>query len=476
MSFITDDFLLTNAPARRLYHDYAAAMPIYDYHCHLPPADLAADRRFGNLYEAWLEGDHYKWRAMRANGVAEEFCTGDADPFEKFLAFARTVPHTIRNPLYHWTHLELKRYFGIDTLLSADTAQDIWDEANRQLAAMPVSAILNQFDVALIGTTDAPADDLALHQEIAASEIYAKTSILPAFRPDKTHDLSDQTAWNATVDAVAEAAGVASLRQLDDLLDALTKRHAFFHDQGCRLSDHGLTHLPAHECTKQQAQDIFRRARSEDLQQPDTAKADDQARFTSFMMRFFGHLDHAAGWTHQLHLGALRNNNGWALAHLGPDTGYDSIGDERQGPGLRRHLGTLAGDEQLPKTILYNLNPADNYLFATMAGNYQDGLTAGKIQYGSGWWFLDQKEGMTHQINALSNLGLLTRFVGMLTDSRSFLSYPRHEYFRRLLCNLIGQDVVNGELPNDLAMLGGVVKNISYRNAASYFGMELKGR
>lgn len=483
MSFITDHFLLTNEPARRLYHDFAAAMPIYDYHCHLPPADLAANRTFGNLYEAWLEGDHYKWRAMRANGVAEAFCTGDAAPYEKFLAFAKTVPRTIRNPLYHWTHLELKRYFNIDTLLNEDTAKEVWDEANRQLAHMPVSSVLEKFDVAVIGTTDAPADDLAWHQAIASSDHYAKTAVYPAFRPDKAHDLSDPPAWNQTVEAIAAAAGVKELRRLDDLLDALTQRHAFFHDQGCRLSDHGLTHLPAHECTKQQADDIFLRARGEDpdfddedLHYHNSPKTGDQERFTSFMLRFFGHLDHAAGWTHQLHLGAMRNNNGWALKHLGPDTGYDSIGDFRQGPGLRRHLGTLAADEKLPKTILYNLNPADNYLFATMAGNYQDGTTAGKIQYGSGWWFLDQKDGMTAQINALSNLGLLTRFVGMLTDSRSFLSYPRHEYFRRLLCNLLGQDVVNGELPDDLAMLGEVVQNISFRNAANYFGMTLRGR
>ncbi|MEM1446914.1 MAG: glucuronate isomerase [Planctomycetota bacterium] len=485
MSFITDDFLLTNEPARRLYHEFAAAMPIYDYHCHLPPADLAANRTFGNLFEAWLEGDHYKWRAMRANGTPEKYCTGDAEPYEKFVAFAQTVPHTIRNPLYHWTHLELQRTFGIDLLLNEDTAKEVWDEANRQLDAMPVSSILQKFDVAVIGTTDAPADDLKLHEKIAASDTFPKTAVYPAFRPDKAHDLSDQKVWNATVDEIAEAAGVGKLRKLDDLLDALSKRHAFFHEQGCRLSDHGLTHLPAHKCTKRQAEDIFLRARGEDpdfddaqddLHYYDAPKAGDQERFTSFMMQFFGHLDHAAGWTHQLHLGAMRNNNGWAMEHLGPDTGYDSIGDYRQGPGLRRHLGTLAADEKLPKVILYNLNPADNYLFATMAGNYQDGITPGKIQYGSGWWFLDQKEGMTWQMNALSNLGLLTRFVGMLTDSRSFLSYPRHEYFRRLLCDLLGQDVVKGELPDDLNMLGEVVRNICYENAVGYFGMALRGR
>lgn len=468
MGFIKNNFLLSNDTAARLYHDHAAAMPIYDYHCHLPPADLANNRRFANLFEAWLEGDHYKWRAMRANGIDERFCTGDAEPFEKFLAFARTVPQTIRNPLYHWTHLELRRYFDIDVLLNEDTAKEVWDEANRRLADLPVSAILEKFNVALIGTTDAPADGLAHHQQIAAADTFPRTAVVPAFRPDKTHDLSDPEAWKRTVEAVGTAAGV-KIETLDDLLDALSKRHAFFHDHGCRVSDHGLTHLPDRECTEKQAADIFRRAA-----EPTTPE--DRERFTGFMMRFFGHLDHAAGWTHQLHLGAMRNNNGWAAQHLGPDTGYDSIGDFRQGPGLRRHLGDLAADEKLPKTILYNLNPADNYLFATMAGNYQGGGTPGKVQFGSGWWFLDQKEGMTWQMNALSNLGLLTRFVGMLTDSRSFLSYPRHEYFRRLLCDLLGRDVEAGELPNDMKMLGGVVENISFNNARDYFGMTLKAR
>lgn len=486
MPFISNDFLLSDDTARRLYHDYAAPQPIFDYHCHLPPHDLAANRTFNNLFEAWLEGDHYKWRAMRANGVDEVYCTDDADPYEKFLAFAKTVPHTIRNPLYHWTHLELKRYFDIDLLLNEDTAQEVWDTANAKLAAMPVAGILEQFDVALIGTTDDPLDSLEHHQTLAKSNTFPRTRVVPSFRPDKLHDLSDAKAWRKRIKALGKATGV-KIRKLDDLLEAIAKRHLFFHEMGCRVSDHGLTHLPAHDCTHKKAKAIFDRAMGkddsgdDDLHPSDGPVAGDNERFSAFMMLYFGQLDHDAGWTHQLHLGAMRNNNGWAMQNLGPDTGFDSIGDFRQGPGLRRHLGTLAGREMLPKVILYNLNPADNYLFATMVGNYQGGppgkpATPGKVQFGSGWWFLDQKEGMTWQMNALSNLGLLTRFVGMLTDSRSFLSYPRHEYFRRLLCDLLARDVAAGELPNDIDMLGQVVANISFQNARQYFDIDLKGR
>ncbi len=475
-TFLDDDtFLLSNDTARTLYHEHAAKMPIYDYHCHLPPKDLADNRKFANLFEIWLEGDHYKWRAMRTNGVDERYCTGDADPYEKFLAFAKTVPHTIRNPLYHWTHLELKRYFGIDTLLNEGTAREVWDEANRQLASLDVKTILARFNVALIGTTDDPADDLALHQKLRADNPY-DTAIYPAFRPDKAHALGDVTAWNRYVDrlqaaATAPGAGGPDCSTFEGFVDALRRRHAFFHAAGSRVSDHGLTHLPDATCSDAEARAIFDRARKGD--QPSPA---DQDRFTAWLMLLFGRLDDDAGWVKQLHLGAMRNNNGWALQHLGPDTGFDSIGDYPQGPGLSRYLGTLAAREQLPKTILYNLNPADNYLFATMAGNFQDARHPGWLQFGSGWWFLDQKEGMTWQMNALSNLGLLTRFVGMLTDSRSFMSYPRHEYFRRLLCDLIGRDVEAGELPRDMDLLGRVVEDISFNNAKNYFGMTLSAR
>ncbi len=480
MPFIHDDFLLSNDIAAALYHEHAESQPIYDYHCHLPPLDLASNRRFANLFDAWLEGDHYKWRAMRANGVDETYCTGDADPYDKFLAFARTVPHAIRNPLYHWTHLELKRYFNIDLLLSEDTAPDIWAQANQKLADLPVSAILEKFDVALIGTTDQPTDSLEHHTALRESDMLPRTAVVPTFRPDKLHDLSDPAAWNRGVEALAESTEIR-IRRFDDFLQALAQRHRYFHDRGARVSDHGLSSLPPHACSEKIARDIFDRARGKDLDRSSEAlhvhdgpRAGDDQRFSGFMMLFLAELDHDAGWTHQLHLGALRNNNAWALEHLGPDTGYDSIGDERQAPGLRRHLGTLAGRQKLPRTILYNLNPADNYLFATMAGNYQDGVTPGKVQFGSGWWFLDQKEGMTRQLNALSNLGLLTRFVGMLTDSRSFLSYPRHEYFRRLLCDLLGRDVAAGELPDDRAMLGRVVEDICFNNAKNYFDIKLK--
>lgn len=477
MSFIHDDFLLSNDTARKLFHEHAIHPPIFDYHCHLSPADLAADRTFDNLFDVWLAGDHYKWRAMRTNGVPERFCTGisgdisgGAEPYDKFLAWARTVPHTLRNPLYHWTHLELKRYFDIDVILNEDTAPEVWDAANTKLKQMSVSTLLDKFNVALIGTTDDPTDTLDHHQALGKNNTLPDTAVYPAFRPDKTYQTADLGAWNAYVDSLESVSGV-KCGKLDGFLDALRQRHAFFHERGSRLADHGLTHLPDVTCSEKSAKEIFKRAR-------DGKKLSDKDRdkFTIFMMLFFGELDHAAGWTKQLHLGAMRNNNAWAFKHLGPDTGFDSIGDYPQGPGLSNFLGTLAGRQQLPKTVLYNLNPSDNYLFATMVGNYQDGKTPGKIQFGSGWWFNDQLEGMTWQLNALSNLGLLTRFVGMLTDSRSFLSFPRHEYFRRLLCELLGQDVHTGRLPDDVDALGRVVENICFNNARDYFDMNLKGR
>ncbi|MEZ6190387.1 MAG: glucuronate isomerase [Phycisphaerales bacterium] len=475
MSFIHDDFLLSCEPARRLYHGHAAGMPIYDYHCHLPPADLAANRRFETLAEIWLDGDHYKWRAMRANGVDEKLITGDADPYDRFLAWAATVPDTIRNPLYHWTHLELKRYFGIDTLLNADTAKDIWDEANRQLKQVPVSAILDKFNVALIGTTDDPADDLKHHAKIKADNTFPDTAIYPAFRPDKACATADVKAWNTYIDRIAQVSGKAC-DSLGALLAAIRQRHTFFHAAGSRVSDHGLTCMLQADCTTPQAESIFDRLRA-----GNAVTGDDTDRFTVYLMRFFGELDTQRGWVKQLHLGAMRNTNTHALKNLGPDTGFDSIGDYPQGQGLARYLGTLAERGHLPKTILYNLNPADNYLFATMAGNFQGTLggaagVPGRIQYGSGWWYLDQEEAMRWQINALSNTGLLSRFVGMLTDSRSFMSYPRHEYFRRVLCDMLGSDIQTGRLPADYDLIGRIVENICFNNARDYFGMQLKGR
>ncbi len=470
MNLIHDDFLLSNDTARRLYHHYAADMPIYDYHCHLPPADLAANRSFKNLFEMWLAGDHYKWRAMRANGIDERYCTGDAEPYDKFLAWAKTVPHTMRNQLYHWTQMELKRYFDIDEPLNEDTAPGIWEQANRQIEHMNVAAILTRFNVALIGTTDDPADSLEHHRKLLDDSPYPDTVVYAAFRPDKAHHLADVKAWNQYVDRLSEAAAT-KCDKFDGFLDALRARHGLFHEMGSRLSDHGLAYLPAVRCTDKEAKKIFRKARD-----GEKIDADDQAKFTVYLMLLFGEWNHEADWTMQLHLGAMRNNNPWGWEHLGPDTGFDSIGDWPQGEGLSRFLGALAGREQLPRTILYNLNPSDNYLFAGMIGNFQDGRTPGKMQFGSGWWFCDHKEGMTWQMNALSNIGLITRFVGMLTDSRSFLSYPRHEYFRRLLCDIFGRDVEAGELPGDLDFLGQVVRNICFNNARDYFRMALQGK
>jgi glucuronate isomerase len=463
MKFIHEDFLLRNRMARRLYHHFAEDQPIFDYHCHLPPRDIAENRRFNNLSEIWLEGDHYKWRAMRANGVPERFVTGDAAPFEKFRAWAATVPHTLRNPLYHWTHLELKRYFGVDELLDEDSAVRIWKEANARLAtpALTTQSILKKFKVTHLCTTDDPADDLKPHQALAAGG--HATRVLPAFRPDKALAIHQPEAFNEWLDRLAEAADV-DIRNFEAFLKALRRRHDFFHAQGCRLSDHGLNQCFADFPTEKVATAIFAKARGGGAVSPP-----EQTQFASFMMLFFGHLDAERGWVKQLHLGALRNNNTRLLTQLGPDTGFDSIGDFPQGTSLSRYLNRLDSENSLPKTIIYNVNPVDNYVFGTMIGNFQDGTIPGKVQWGSGWWFLDQKEGMEWQLNALSNLGLLSRFVGMITDSRSFMSYPRHEYFRRVLCNLIGRDVESGELPNDETLLGPMIRNICYQNARRYF-------
>jgi glucuronate isomerase len=447
-----------------LYHEYAAPQPIFDYHCHLPIDDIARNRQFQNLYEIWLEGDHYKWRAMRSNGVPEKYCTGDAEPYEKFLAWARTVPDTLRNPLYHWTHLELKRYFGIDRLLNEDTAREIWDAANEKLQSdeLSVHGIFEKMDVRVVCTTDDPTDTLEHHRQIRESSL--KTKVYPAFRPDAAMRVDDASAFNEYSDKLAQVCQT-KINDFDDFLNALKVRHDFFHGQGCRLSDHGLSYVPAAPCSEAEAAMIFSKVRS-----GEAVSTQDAEKFGSFLMLFFGRLDAQKGWVKQLHLGALRNNNSRALSTLGRDTGFDSIGDWPQAQNLSRYMDTLESSGELPKMILYNLNPADNYMMAAMIGNFQDGSTPGKIQFGSGWWFLDQKEGMTWQFNALSNLGLLSRFVGMLTDSRSFLSYPRHEYFRRILCNLLGQDIVNGEIPEDYELGGRMVENICYGNAREYFG------
>ncbi len=465
MKFIPETFLLTNRPAQRLYQKFAAAEPIFDFHCHLPPKDIAEDRQFRNLFEIWLEGDHYKWRAMRANGVPEHFCTGPADPFEKFRAWAATVPHTLRNPLFHWTHLELKRYFGIDEMLNEKSAARIWKRANEQLARPELSArgILRKFNVTAVCTTDDPTDDLAHHKKIAADGF--ATRVCPAFRPDKALAIHRTEAFNAWTDRLAEAANI-EIATLADFVAALRQRHDYFHALGCRLSDHGLDQCPNSPCSERKAAAIFARARAGKAVTPG-----EQAQFATVIMLHSGRWDAARGWVKQLHLGALRNNNTRYLKQLGPDTGFDCIGDFPQAQALVGYLDLLTSEGRLPKIIIYNNNPVDNYVFATIVGSFQDGSLPGKIQLGSGWWFLDQKEGIEWQLNALSNIGLLSRFVGMVTDSRSFMSYPRHEYFRRVLCNLFGQEVARGELPDDEALLGPLIRNICHHNAQQYLAL-----
>lgn len=464
-AFIHDDFLLQTDAARDLYHGFAKGEPIYDYHCHLPPQLILENHQFGDLAEVWLGGDHYKWRAMRANGVDERLCTGDATPREKFDAWCATVPHTLRNPLYHWSHLELARYFGITDIINPGSAEKIWREANAKLAGLRVHDILAANKVAVICTTDDPADSLEIHAKINRSGL--KTRVYPTFRPDKALVVDAPAAFNAWLEKLAGSAGL-TVKSFDDYLTALQKRHAAFHAVGGRLSDHGMETCHAESCTAGEAKAIYDSART-----GRAASAGDLAKFCSFMMLEFGRWDAKAGWTKQLHLGAQRGNNSRLLGKLGPDTGFDSIGDFSQTRALSRYLDALDSTNELPRTVLYNLNPADNYAFATMAGNFQDGSVPGKMQFGSGWWFLDQKEAMEWQLNALSNLGLLSRFVGMLTDSRSFLSYTRHEYFRRTLCNLLGAELERGELPPDRALVGGMVKNICFANARAYFGLEL---
>jgi glucuronate isomerase len=465
LTFITDDFLLHGPAARELYHRYAADQPIFDYHCHLPVRDLAENRRFANLFDIWLEGDHYKWRAMRANGIDERYCTGDASPYEKFLAWARTVPRTLRNPLYHWTHLELLRYFGIGDLLNEHSGADIWARANARLAGDDLTAhgILKHFGVTCVCTTDDPADSLAYHEQLAASAL--ETAVYPTFRPDAALRIGDAPEFNRWLDRLGAVADV-SITRLTDLLDALRRRHDDFHAHGCRLSDHGLDACPGPACSDADASRLFDQARAGAAIDPI-----DVDRFAAYLMVFFGTLDAERGWTKQLHLGAMRNVNSHMMQTLGRDTGFDCIGDWPQARALAAYLDVLARAGALPQMVIYNLNPADNYAFATLAGSFQDGTVAGKIQFGSGWWFLDQREGIEWQLNALSNAGLLSRFVGMVTDSRSFMSYPRHEYFRRVLCNLVGADVDRGELPHDLDLVGGMIRDISFANAQRFFAL-----
>jgi glucuronate isomerase len=465
--FITEDFLLQTKAARILYHEHAKKMPIYDYHCHLPADKIAADHCFDNITQAWLYGDHYKWRAMRANGIPEKYITGDTGDYEKFEKWAQTVPDCLGNPLYHWTHLELKRYFGIDKLLAPDTAKEIYQTASEMLRspAFSVRNIMRKMNVKLVCTTEDPLDTLSHHKKIKQNGFEIK--VHAAFRPDRAMAVEDIGALNAWIDKLEEADSM-QIADFDSYIEAIRKRHDYFHQNGCRLSDHGLETAYAETYSQSEIKKIFDRIRpGKDLDLPQ------QLKFKSAMMFEFAVMDAEAGWVQQLHIGALRNTSTRLFKALGPDVGCDSISDLEVAKPLSKFLDRLDTNGKLPKTILYNLNPRDNAVFATMVGNFQDGSVPGKMQYGSAWWFLDQKDGMEEQIRALSNMGLLSRFVGMLTDSRSFLSYPRHEYFRRILCNILGNDVEAGLLPADMALLGKMVEDICFNNARNYFPMEM---
>lgn len=464
MSFITEDFLLTNNFAKTLYHTYAKGLPIIDYHCHLSPQDIADNRQFENLTKIWLDGDHYKWRAMRTLGIDEKYITGKASDEEKFSKWADAVPYTLRNPLYHWSHLELKRYFGIDQLLAPSSASEIYSIATTKLKdpAFKTRTLLTKMNVEVVCTTDDPIDTLEHHQKIKADGFSIK--VLPAFRPDKAYAVENPSVYNSYLEKLSQVSSI-DVVSFSSLIKALENRINFFQANGCKLSDHGLEQLYYPEPgTNLNIEQLFLKVKKlENLNTLETHY------FKYCVLLELGRLYHAKGWTQQFHLGALRNTNERMLRTLGPDTGFDSIGDFSQSRNLAKFLNELDSTNQLSKTILYNLNPSDNEIIATMIGNFNDGSIKGKIQFGSGWWFLDQKDGMEKQINALSNMGLLSCFVGMLTDSRSFLSYPRHEYFRRILCNLIGKDVENGELPADKKWLGKIVSDICYHNAKSYF-------
>lgn len=463
-NFLDENFLLNSSTAQDLYNKFAKNQPIIDYHNHLIPEQIANDSRFENITQVWLQGDHYKWRAMRANGVDERYITGDATDKEKFLKWAETVPYTMRNPLYHWTHLELQRYFGITELLSPETAEKIYDQTAAMLATpeYSVRGLLKRMNVEVVCTTDDPIDSLEYHQQYA-KETSTTFKMLPAFRPDKAMNADDVTALNAYITKLEGVTG-ATITTYNAYLEALKSRHDFFAANGCSVSDHGLEQIYAEDYTEEEIAEIFKKIRAQEQ-----ISYTENLKFKSAMLVAFAHWDHEKGWVQQYHLGALRNNNERALRINGPDTGYDSIGDFSQARSLSKFLNRLDSTDQLAKTILYNLNPADNELIATMIGNFNDGKIKGKIQFGSAWWFLDQKDGMTKQINALSNMGLISGLVGMLTDSRSFLSFPRHEYFRRLLCDIFGEDVQKGELPNDTEWIGKIISDISYHNAKNYF-------
>jgi glucuronate isomerase len=462
-NFLDENFLLQTNTATDLFHNYAAKMPIIDYHCHLNPKEIAENKQYENITQVWLNGDHYKWRAMRTNGIDEKYITGNASDYEKFEKWAETVPYTLRNPLYHWTHLELQRYFDIHEILNPNSAKKIFDITQEKLTSGNYSTrkLLQKMNVEVVCTTDDPIDSLEYHAKIAKDGFSVK--VLPTWRPDKAMAIDNVTAFNEYLNKL-EIIANQTISEFNHLITALRNRQQYFHDHGCRMSDHGLDTIYAEPYHEHEVNAIFKKARN-----GDTVDLNEVARYKSAILHELALMNHEKGWAQQFHIGPLRNNNSRMFKAIGPDTGFDSIGDLPIAQAMSRFFDRLDSQNQLAKSIIYNTNPADNEIYACMLGNFQDGKIAGKIQWGSAWWFLDQKDGIEKQINTLSNFGLLSRFVGMLTDSRSFLSFPRHEYFRRILCNIIGTDVENGELPNDMSLLGTMVQDICYNNAKKYF-------
>lgn len=463
--FIHDDFLLTNKTASRLYHEWAGSLPIIDFHSHLSPSMIADNRQFENLTQAWLEGDHYKWRAMRTNGIDEKYCTGNAPDIEKFNKWAETVPAAIGNPLYHWTHLELARYFEIYELLSPSTALKIYKRAGELLSTPSFCTrnLIERMKVEVVCTTDDPADDLAGHLMLKGS---FRVKVLPTFRPDNVVKTDDQGSFKAYIAKLGLAADI-EIRNFETLVEALDRRHRFFHDAGCRLSDHGLDRFYFDTVTATGADKVFGK-----LLRGEEVSSEDVEKYRCAVMTELCRMNHARGWTQQFHVGAMRNNNARMFRKMGPDTGWDSIGVSQDALKMSRFLSSLDETDQLGKTILYNLNPADNEMMISMTGNFNDGTTPAKVQHGAAWWFLDQKTGMERQLRDLASLGLLRRFAGMVTDSRSFLSYPRHEYFRRVACNFIGEEVEKGSIPDEAELLRPLIEGIFYRNASEYFGFQ----
>jgi glucuronate isomerase len=462
-AFIHEDFILSNKTAIRLYHQYAENLPIIDFHCHLSPAMISDDRQFDNLTQAWLEGDHYKWRAMRTNGISEDFCTGKRPDPDKFMKWAETVPYTAGNPLYHWTHLELARYFGIFKLLSPSTALEIYDKANSLLRTKDFSirALLRKMNVEVVCTTDDPADDLEYHKQLKNS---FEIKILPAFRPDNVIKTDDQLKFKAYIEKLGNTTG-SGIGSFRDLIEVLDRRHQFFHNMGARLSDHGMDRFYFDTYTESEADRILKK-----FLKGESVSCGETEKYRTAVMTELGRMNHKRGWIQQFHVGAMRNNNVRMFRRMGPDTGWDSIGIPQDAFKMSKFLSSLDETDQLAKTILYNLNPADNEMMITMAGNFNDGIIPVKVQYGAAWWFLDQKNGMEKHLRDLASLGLLSRFTGMVTDSRSFLSYPRHEYFRRIVCNYIGEEVEKGLIPDDEGLLKMIIEGISYKNAKEYFG------